>query len=214
MAVKLPNKSIISIASTYEAADLITALSNAAEAVATLEASHGIILNDILEVNSGWSLLSGRIVRAGAVDVNDVTFEDIDTSSLINYPAGSGIGNLRKISAWTQIAQVTNSESSGGDPQYATYSFLEDPVERQIPTGKSARSLTLTLADDPALPWYAVARAADADAVPRAIRVQLPGGGVIYYNAYVTFNDEPTLSKGSIMEVRLILSLVAANTRY
>lgn len=214
MSVKLPNRSIISIASTYAAVKNMTALSNAAEAEATLEASHGVTVGSILEVNSGWSLISGRIARASVVDTNDVTLEDIDTSDTTLFPAGSGIGNVRAITAWTQIAQVMDSESSGGDPQFASYSFLEDPTERQIPTGKTAISLVLTMADDPSKPWYAVAQAADRDAIPRAIRVQLPGGGVLYYNCFVAFSNNPTLKKGELMQVRLSLSLVSDVTRY
>lgn len=214
MSVSLPNKSIFSIASTMSAALDMTAISNAAEAVATLEASHGVIANDILILESGWTLLDGRIARAGAVNVNDVTLEDIDTSDLGNYPALSGVGSVRRVTAWTQIAQVMDNEVSGGDPQFASYSFIEDPTERQIPIGKTGKNLTLMMADDPTKAWYSVAKAADAEQKPRPIRVQLPGGGVIYYNGYISFDDEPSLKKNEIMQVKLTVSLVAKSTRY
>ncbi len=62
MSVQLPNGSIVSIASTYGTLKTMSAISNAAEAVATLEASHDVVENDILEITSGWSKLSGRIL--------------------------------------------------------------------------------------------------------------------------------------------------------
>lgn len=214
MSVSLPNRSIISIAATYGASKAISAISNANPGVATLEASHGIVVADVMEVNSGWSLLSGRIARASVVAANDVTLEGMNVSSTVLFPAGSGVGSVREILTWTQIAQVTDNESSGGDPQYTTYSFLEDPTERQIPTGKSAKSLSLTMADDPSKPWYAIAEAADLDGLPRAIRVQLPSGGVIYYNGFISFNKEPSLKKNEIMQVKLSISIIADTTRY
>lgn len=214
MAVSLPNGATVSIASTYGAVRVMSAISNAAEAVATLEASHGVVENDILEVTSGWSKLNGRIVRADSVATNDVTFEDINTTSTTRFPAGSGTGSVREISAWTQITQVLETGSSGGEQQFATYSFLEDDTERQLPTVKSAQSLTLTIGDDAALAHYAVLAAADEDRLPRAIRVALPSGSTLYYNCYVTLNKTPTLTKNEVMGLQVTLSLVADVTRY
>lgn len=214
MSVSLPNGSIISIASTYATAATMSVLSNASEAVATLSASHGVVENDILEITSGWSKLNGRIVRADSVATNDVTLEDINTSSTSRYPAGSGTGTVREITAWTQVSQVLESTSAGGEQQFTNYQFLEDDTERQIPTNKSAQSITLRVADDPTLAHYAILSAADEDRLPRAIRVQLPAGGVIYMNGYVTFNKTPTLTINEVMACQVTISLVAEPTRY
>ncbi|AKJ28841.1 phage tail protein [Caldimonas brevitalea] len=214
MAVSLPNGATVSIASTYATLKNMTAITNAAQAVATLEASHGVAVSDILEVSSGWSKLNNRIVRASAVATNDVTFEGINTTSTSRYPAGSGTGSVRKITAWTQITQVLDSSTSGGEQQFTSYSFLEDDTERQIPTVKSAQSITFNVADDSTRPHYTVLVTADEDRIPRAIRVVLPTGAVLYYNAYVTFNKTPTLTKNEVMANQVTLSLVADPTRY
>jgi hypothetical protein len=214
MAVQIPNGAIWSIASTMGAQKTMSAITNATQGVATLEASHGVIANDILVVTSGWSKLNGRVVRAESVSTNDVTLDDINTSSTTNFPAGSGTGSVKEVTAWTQITQVLEASSSGGDQQFATYSFLEDNTERQIPTVRSPISIALTVADDPSLAHYTVLAAADDDRLPRALRLQLPGGSIIYYNAYITMNKTPTTNKNEVMGLQVTFSLVAEPTRY
>lgn len=214
MAVSLPNGAVIHMASGYAAWKNMTALTNANPGVATLEASHGVITGDIIEVESGWSRVRGRAVRAGTVATNSVPLEGIDTTLTSIYPAGSGAGRVRVISGWTQIQQVMNSTSSGGEQQFTEYQFLEDDAQRRIPTTKSAAGLTLTIADDPTLPGYILAAAANDDRLPRAIRVTLPSGSKILYNAYVTLNQTPSLTVNELMAVEMTLSLVGSPTRY
>lgn len=214
MAVTLPRGSVVSIASTYGAPVTMSAITNATEAVATLAASHGVAVDSILEVTSGWTRLNGRIARAKAVATNDVTLANINTSSTARFPAGSGNGSVRVISAWQQISQVMSIEASGGDQQFTNFSFVEDDFERQIPNMKNAQMLTITMADDSALAHHALLVTADADKTPRTIRISLPSGGVLYYNGYIGFNPTPTFTPDDVMAVRATLSLSAAFTRY
>lgn len=214
MAVSLPNGATISIGSTFGSSKAMSAVSNASEAVATLEASHGVVENDILVITSGWSGLNGRVVRADSVATNDVTLEDINTSSTTTYPAGSGTGSVVEVTAWTQITQILDSAFAGGESQFTNYSFLEDARERQIPTQKSAESLTLTIADDQSLTHWSVLAAADLARTPYPIRVSLPSGAKLYYNGYVTFNQSPSLTKNEVMGVQCTVSFVADPTRY
>jgi hypothetical protein len=212
--VSLPDGAVISFGTTLGTSKTMSAISNAAEAVATLEASHGVVENDILIVTSGWSRLNGRVVRADSVSTNDVTFEDINTASTTNYPAGSGTGSVIEVTAWTQITQVTNAAFSGGEQQFVSYRFLEDSIERQIPTQKSAMSLTLTVADDQSLAHYAELVTADESRTAKAVRIVLPSGAILYFPAIITFNPNPTLSLGEIMGNQVTMSLQAAMTRY
>lgn len=214
MSASLPNKSVVSIASAYDPAVNMTALSNASEAVATLEASHGVVVGDILEVTSGWSGINGRIVRASAVATNDVTFEGLNTANTNLFPAGSGIGSVKKITSWTQITQILSIEKSGGEPQFANYSFLENDDEYQIPTGNSPQTLTLSLADDQSLPWYNVLDAATLAGTPRAIRIVLPTGAILFYNGYPAFNKSPSMTRNEVMALSFVFSLNAAIVRY
>lgn len=214
MAVNLPNGAVVSIASTYGASKSMSALTNATEGVATLEATHGVIVGDLVEVTSGWTRLSGVIARAKTVVTNDVTLEGINTSSTARYPAGSGIGSVREISAWTAITQIVSWQGQGGETQFTTYSFLDDDAQRQIPTSTSPESITFELGDDQSLPWYSVLLAANDDRLARAVRVVLPSGAILLYNGVVSFNKSPTMNKDNIMTLRGSLSLSAPVTRY
>ena len=214
MAVALPNGATISIASTYAASKTMNAVSNAATAVATLEGSHGVLEGDVIVITSGWSRLNDRVVVAGTVASNSVDLDGINSTDTTKYPAGTGTGSVKEVTAWTQITQVLEATTAGGEQQFTQYSFLEDATERQIPTTKSARSFTLSLGDDTSLSWYAVLDAADEDRLPRAIKLELPSGDEIYYNCYVTLNKTPSLTKNQVMALQCTLSLVADPTRY
>jgi hypothetical protein len=213
-AVQLPNGSIIEIAASYGDVTDIDALSNAAEAVATISSSHGIILNDIVEITSGWSRLTGKIARVGLVATNDITLEDINTLSTQRYPAGQGVGTLREILTWTQLQQILTSSSEGGDQQYTEYQFLEADAQKRLPTVKSASGIEFSIADDPALAGYLLCDEANEDRLPRAVRVTLPSGALIFYNARITLNKIPTLTVNEIMAVTVTLSLEADPVRY
>ncbi len=214
MAVQLPNGATIAIGSTYGSAKTVSAASNANPCVVTLEASHGVIVGDIFEWTSGWGRANGNVYRASAVATNDVSVEGLNTSSTTLFPAGSGTGTVREVTAWTQITQILESTTSGGDQNFATYSFLEESTEHQIPTVKSPIVFNLTVGDDASLAHYAVLAAADADRLQRVVRITLPSGSYIYFSAYVTLQKTPTLTKNEVMGLRVTLSLINEVTRY
>lgn len=214
MSVKLPNGVIISLATTYVAADTVTAVTNANGAVATTSAAHGISDGDFIEVTSGWSRLNNRIVRADSASGSSLVYEGIDSTSTTNYPAGTGIGSVRAISAWTQIAQILSLTSSGGDMQFATYSFLEQDFESQIPTQANAMSLAMEIADDASLLGYIALKAAAETRALTGLKMVMPDSSIILYNGYVSFNETPTMTKGSIMAVKCSFSLQGKPVRY
>lgn len=213
MSVSLPNGAVVSIAATYQAAKTITAITNGS-APSCSSTAHGYTTGDILEITSGWSRLNSRIVRVASATTDAFVIEGIDTTSTQLFPSGGGAGSSRKILTWTQITQVLEFTTSGGEQQFVTYSFLEEDVERQIPTVKSPSSFAMTIGDDASLPWYALLSAANDDRIPRATSVTLPSGSAIYYNGYVTLNKTPTLTKNEIMGLQSTVSMTAEPTRY
>lgn len=214
MAISLPNGAIVAIASGYGAAKTMSALTNANPGVATLEASHGISTGDFIEVTSGWSRLTEKVVRAGTVSVNDVPLEGYDTSSTSIYPSGGGTGTVREITGWTQLSQVLSSSSSGGEQQFLEYQLLEADAQKRIPTFKSAAGLTFSIADDPTLAGYILASTANDDRLARAVKITLPSGAIILYNAYISLNKTPSLTVNEIMAVEVTLSLLNEPVRY
>lgn len=214
MSVSLPNGALIAIAASYGASKNMTALTNANPGVATLEVAHGVSTGDFLEVTSGWSRLTNKVVRAGTVATNDVPLEGQDTTLTSIYPAAGGTGTVREITGWTQLSQILSSSSSGGEQQFLEYQFLESDAQKRIPTFKSAAGISFTIADDPTQPGYQLASAANDDRLPRAVRVTLPNGSIILYNAYISLNKTPSLTVNELMAVEVTLSLLAEPVRY
>lgn len=214
MAISLPNGAIVAIASGYGASKTMSALTNANPGVATLEASHGVSTGDFIEVTSGWSRLTEKVVRAGVVATNDVPLEGIDTSLTSIYPTGGGTGSVREITGWTQLSQVLSSSSSGGEQQFLEYQLLEADAQKRIPTFKSAAGLTFSIADDPTLAGYILASTANDDRLARAVKITLPSGAIILYNAYISLNKTPSLTVNEIMAVEVTLSLLNEPVRY
>ncbi|MGC5887035.1 phage tail protein [Ralstonia pseudosolanacearum] len=214
MSVRLPNGTTFAIAASYGPDKAFTTITNAKPAKAA-SVAHGFAKGTVLEISSGWARLDGRVARADAVTADAFAFEGIDTTDTDVYPIGTGIGSVRPVLTWQQITQVLQSAASGGDQQFYNYSFLEDTSdEKQIPTIRSARSYTLTIADDPALAHYALLEAADEDREPRAVQMKLPGGSPIFFRAYIAFSKVPTTTKNEAMATTVTLSLTGEVTRY
>lgn len=214
MAITLAVGTQVAIASTYGVVVNMTALTNAAEAVATLAVGHAVVVGDYLEVTSGWDLLNGRIARAKAVSTNDITLELIDTSSTSRYPAGTGTGSIRRITAWTTLSQITAGISvSGGDQQFADITSLTDRTQKQIPTTRSPVQVTLPVYDDPSLSWYSTVRTASETATSAAVRMTFPNASKLVANAYWSLQQVPTI-EDSTLRATVNLSFVADPTRY
>lgn len=214
MAITLAVGTTIAIASTYGASKTMSAITNATSAVATLEGSHGVAQNDYVEVTSGWARLNGRVLKATAVNTNDVTFGGIDTSSTSLYPAGTGTGSVREITAWTTISQITRALSiAGGEQQYADITSLEDVIDKQIPTRRSPVSVTIPLFFDPDLAWVAVVRAAAETATATAVKFAYPDGTVIVGNGYWSLQEIPTIEDETLRS-RVDLTFLALPAVY
>jgi hypothetical protein len=213
MAVSLPNGVIIALATAYGVAKNITALTNGNPAVAT-SAAHGLTNGALVEVKSGWQKMNERILRVTDAAAGAFAFDGANTSSLVLFPAGTGVGSVREITAFTQITQILEVSTSGGEMQFATYSFLENDFEAQIPTQASAQSLAMTIADDPTLAGYKALQAAAETREVRALRVTFPNGSTILYNGYVSFNETPSMTKGEVMGVQATFSLLSRPVRY
>lgn len=213
MSVKLPNGVSFAIATAYAAAIPFTTASNANPAVLGAT-GHGLANGDLVWVTSGWSKLTDRICRVTTSLTNTFALEGIDTSNTSMYPAGSGVGTVQKITSLQQIAQVLDYQTSGGDMQFANYSFLEQDFETQLPTQASPMVGTMTIADDATQAGYQAVKAAAEQRAVRALKATFPDGSIILYNGYVSFNETPTMSKGQVMAVKATFNLLSKPVRY
>ena len=213
MSVSLPNGTMFFIENGARATAVpITAMSNANPAIAT--ASNTLTAGDV--VISGWTRITQKAVRVPATGLTVSAFglEGQNTTSTSVYPALGGTGTFRKVAGFTELAQILSSDSTGGEQGFKEYQFLADSSKKRIPTSKSARGITFSIADDPTLAGYILAATADEDRLPRIVKAVLPNGSIILYNGYVTLNTTPTMTIDDIMACELTLSLVADPVRY
>jgi hypothetical protein len=149
-----------------------------------------------------------------AATSTSVTLEQFDTTSVTLFPAGGGVGSVRKISTWTPIAQVLTCTSSGGDTQFVTYQFSDQDNETQIPSGTSAQSLSMEIADDPTLPHHNALKAVARTKANTALRGTLGNGSILLYNSIVSFDETPSMTSKQIMSVKAGYALQGKPTRY
>ena len=215
MAITLSTGATVAVAKTYGSSVSVTVLTNAAEATATTGSAHSIAVGEYFEVSSGWGLIDKRVVRAATgTSGSTLVFEDVDTTSTSKYPAGTGTGSVRKISAFTALSQVKSVSASGGSQNFADVTTIEDVVERQIPTTRSAVSMTLDVYDDPTLAWYADVDAADASRTPYGLLMTFPNGSKLVANAYWSLMKVPTMANKEALMTQITLSYAAEPMRY
>lgn len=214
MSITLAIGTQVQIASAYGVAKSMSALSNATEAVATLEASHGVTTADYFEMLSGWARANNRVFRAKSVSTNDVTVEGFNTSSTTLYPAGTGTGTVREITTWSTITQLTRAlQVTGGGQNFADISTLDDPEDKRAPTTRSPVDVTLPIYYDPGLAWWSVVETASDTSTPTAVRFLFPNGSKLLAVAYWSLQKVPTI-EDSTLRGRIDMSFAGRSTTY
>ena len=213
MAYTLPNGSTVHIGSAYGSALTVTTATNANPCVMTSTA-HGLANGDYVVVTSGWTRTTDRVFRVANVTANTFELEGHDTSSTSTFTAGSGTGSVKKVTTWTQISQVLNITSQGGEQQYATYQPLEGDREVRIPTIKSGGGLDMEVGDDPTLAGFVAAAAANDDRVARAVRITAANSSKSLFYSYISADKVPQMNVNQVMTARISLSHLNEATRY
>ena len=210
--MKLPNNIAFAVASVFATAVSITAATNAAEAVCT--GTNTFAAGDYVEYTGGWSKANGRVFRVKAPTTTSFTLEGLDTTDTTIFGAGQGIGSVRKITTWVPIVNVTGADISGGDGKNAEVPILDSDMPVMLPDGFTATSVTLTIADEKSAPHHAALKAISDGVKLTCLRGTLPGGDVLLYAGYCSFNESPSLAKGSVMAVKATFSLQNKVVRY
>lgn len=212
---RTPSGTISSVATAFAAAKTISAITNAAEAVVTATA-HGMSVGDIVEVTSGWSRLNKRAFRVkSSADANTLVLEQADTSNTSLFPAGSGIGSIRKVNTWVQLTNTLNPNSSGGEAKKVTYKFTESDVEYNINDGFSAVDRTFDIdADAITTPGYLALRQLTDVQTDTIMRKVAKSGATSLLPCTINLNEEEIEQDGQIVVCRVAVSGNARSTRY
>lgn len=210
---QVPTGTLFSIATTFGGAIAVTAVTNDTDAVCTAT-GHGLTTGDTVEVTSGWGRLNKRGFEVESVDSNSFKLLRADTSDTSHFPAGAGIGSVRKVTAWAQLSKVMNPQSTGGEPRTVQYKFLESDVEYSINDGFTATSYSVELDDDDTTAGYTALRQFTDRQTDTILQMLLRSGARVYLPCTVALNDVPQLQDGQINRIRATFNGNNRHTRY
>lgn len=168
----------VDIAQTLGAAVAISAISNAAEAVASVTSTAGLAVGEFVVLDSKWSGARHKVVRIKAVVENvSVTLEGFNTTDTVKFPIGGGAGSLRKIVSWARFGDLKSYDRSGGETKFIDGTTIDDDTDVEVPNGRSASRLTLVVYDDADDEMPALVEAAERGELPVPLRI-VAGVGV------------------------------------
>lgn len=195
----LPSGTILSVASAFASSKVVSGISNAAEAVVSCT-GHGYMVGDIIQLASGWGRLNRRAVRVKSVLSDSFVAENIDTTNLEFFPAGSGGGTARKVTTFTQISKYLNATSSGGEPKTVTVRFMDEDTETNLNDGFSAVSESFEIdADQYGTAAYTTLRTLSEVQTDTIFKKTCKNGKQIFTPCTIALNENIKTSDGSIM---------------
>ncbi|UGO52334.1 putative major tail protein [Escherichia phage vB_EcoD_Phunderstruck] len=206
----LPNGSQIFIGVNMGEPISATQISNADNPVFTTKNTQSIKKGAyVLIETSSWGKLVSRVLRVKEVSDNaSVTLEGVSTKDTNVFPEGQNTATFREVKSWVEVPCVQDLAQDGGEQQYYTYQCLADDQEQQLPTYKSAVSLTYTFAHEYDNPIYPILREAEESGDVTALRMYVPKAKEMRcWAGVLSFNDIPQTTMNEMETVSLSVSL-------
>lgn len=209
-----PSGTLLAIAATFGAPKTVSGISNAAEAVVSCTA-HGFSVGDIVQLYSGWGRLNRRAVRVKSATTDNFVAELIDTSSTDFFPAGTGIGTVRKVLTWQQISNYKDISSSGGEPKNITFKWNDSDVEESLNDGFTAITESWNIdADNIGQAGYELLRTYTDVQSDTILRKTLKTGSKIYTPGRVALNENVKFADGQVNVCAVGFNANGRITRY
>ena len=204
----LPNGSQIFVEKKRGSAVKVTSISKAPNPVLTYSTTPDVQKGDyVIITSSNWAKLINKVGRVKNVSTNSVTIEGFSTEDG-NVYSGSGNCEVCKVTEWIEIPCVQDLSQEGGEQQFYTYQCLADDREQQIPTYKSAVSMTYTFAHEYSNPIYPVLRAADESGDAKFMLMYVPKAKEVrIWSGTLSFNEIPQTAVNEMETVSLTVSL-------
>jgi hypothetical protein len=212
MAYSLPNGARLHLGATFGTPLVVTAATNAAQAVLSV-AAHGLAAKAEFIFKSAWEDANDRVFRVANPTTGNFEVEGLDTSNTSLFEPGGGVAII-PILSWVEIQQVLNPSTSGGDPKFATVEPLARKNAIQIPAGFNPMSLTIPIGDDPTLLGYKALKAASDNQDLRPLRTRKPNGNVNYFYGFVFLNEVASMTKDQVDTVQAGMTIQGKPTRY
>ena len=212
---QVPTGTTFHIATAFGPVKAVTAISQAVDAVVGC-ATHDYAVGDIVEMTSAWGRLNRRVYRVKAVVAGaSFTLDGANTTNPNFYPAGMGVGSVRKITEFKQITQVMNPQSSGGDPKTVNYKYVESDVEYSINDGFAATNYTMELdADSIGNSGYAALVTLTEVQTDTCLKMVSRSGAQLFQPCTVAINEAVKLQDGQINRVTVAFNGNNRLTRY
>lgn len=131
-----------------------SSISNANPAVATTATQSYALGNELL-LEGSWDEATDSIYRVGGtVTTTSVALLGLNSTNTALFPSSGSAGTLKKVNTWTEIPQVLDISTSGGDAKFATVSPMARTIDLQFPIGSNPMTYELILGHDPSLAAY------------------------------------------------------------
>lgn len=196
---------------------LITAMSNAANAVATVAGPPPAVDSILLLTGmTNWTDLDEQATYVSAVNGQNVTLSQIDTRNEQFFVEGEGDGGYQIAGNFVTLSQIRDITQSGGDSNTFNYAYIGDRSRRQRskPTDTNPIVLTFTMDYDSELPWYDALDQISQRGDLVVMRETLPTGDVLLYSGYMSFNKSPTRVRNENMTVVATMSVNSEVLRF
>ena len=213
-SIPLPNGAQVALATTYGSAKPVSDISNANPGVFTAE-GHGLSNGALVLAGiEGWTKVDNTVLRIADSDTDTFTVPGLNTSNTGRFPAGSGKGSVKPITAWTQLPKIPTFELTGGDAKTQTTSYLDYEKDYEIFTGTNPERLNFTISYNPDGEAYASLQEAHESGELQVVRLVLKDGSALYYVGQVFFNKVPVTTKDQEMVNNVSIALQGEITRY
>jgi hypothetical protein len=191
---------------TYTNSGLAMAMQSAlatAKTIATLtKAAPGVVGSTAHGFSNGDFVL---LIVEGMIELNYGVFEVVstatDTFQLAGPDGTTGLdttnfgtftsGTAQKITFGTTITGVQEFSPSGGDIKFLDSTTVHDKKDKQIVSGATAMSYSMTMQWDPANAGQAAMRAAFDIRASKAFKVTWPSGAYACWYGSVGYNGAP-----------------------
>lgn len=212
---QLPNGARLFIGLLPSTSKAMSAVSNANPAVATLEASHGVLAGDIFVCSSGWADLDNRVVKAGTVTTNDVVLLGVNSTSTTYYPAGGGVGSIREVSgSFIEILEPSDFTINPGSQEFAERQPMAAKSKKRRPTVRGATEGSFKILNDITGTYFTTLDTLSKTQEQAVLKILLPGGGERYMLCYFSLADDESMAVNSFMEFEVSFSKDGPTTRY
>lgn len=192
MAYYFPPGTKYFYSNTLATAKTVTAVTNAAPAVATATA-HGFVDADPVLFNSGWQDAASTVFEVDQLTVDTFGITGLDATDTSVYASGSGGGTVQKISTWVEIPQILTAGTNGGGIKYGTVDPLGSRQATKQPIGFEAIGVDIKLGYDPSNATIQAMQALTRTSKKVALKLVLPGGGRVYGYGNIACSEFPEI---------------------